>query len=406
MFFFLPYKNDRQISLFPAVTYALIAANVCLYIVLLPIHRHTLALMMGFRPLDLSVPNIVSSMFVHGDFLHLIWNMLFLWLFGPNVEDALGHIEFTLLYLGSGFAAALLQVGIVQGFIPDAGLIPVIGASGAIAGILGVFAVRFFKTGIQVFYYLGILFYPLRWGTFTVPAVVGLGIWFAQQFIGGILDVARQGTGGVAYWSHIGGMVFGMALAYGLSMSIEGSKEYLIEDAHSKLENGTADSALLNLSKALRNDPENAEICIELARAYHTANSPDMAIMHFKSSIDILMRKGNRNQAVAYFAELRHDYPQVRLDPRTEYQIARQLLESGCTESALKMLTEISEAYPDAPEAEISLIKAGDLCLNVLGDPESATRFYRSFCEKYPHSQLCAMAENSLKNSQKKNQSP
>lgn len=388
MFFLIPYRNDREISLFPAVTYALIAANICLYIVLLPIDRTILANMMGFTPAHLSLQHIVSSMFVHGGLLHLAWNMLFLWLFGPNVEDALGHIEFAILYLGSGIAAALLQWGIAHALLPSAELVPVIGASGAIAGILGVFAVRFFRTGIRVFYFLGI-----KWGTFTVPAMWGLGVWFAQQLAGGVINIANQGSGGVAYWSHIGGMLFGMALAYGLCMSHEGSCEYLRED----VQKSAADQAVLRLEKALENDPENADMRIELARVFVQSENRERATGNFREGIGIYLGKGERDQATAALAELRHHYRDSMLGPRPEYQIARYLLEAQCHESALKMLDSLSAAYPDAPEAQLSLMIAGDLCLYTLNDLDGALGRYESFESRYPESHLCVMVEKSLK---------
>ncbi|MHB1455778.1 MAG: rhomboid family intramembrane serine protease [Armatimonadota bacterium] len=391
MFILIPYKNDREINLFPAVTYALIAANICLYFVLLPINRATLAATMGFTPSHLSLLHIISSMFVHGDFWHLLWNMFFLWLFGPNVEDAVGHIEFSLLYLGSGIAAAILQVGIVHGFMQSAELIPVIGASGAISGILGVFAVRFLKTGIRVFY-----MYLLKYGTFTVPAMWGLGIWFMQQLIGGVIDISRQGSGGVAYWSHIGGMLFGMALAYGLSMSREGLHEHLISD----VQKSSSDQAVDKLRKALDTDPNNAEICLELGRTYCNGDNQENAIRSFRQVVDLCLKEGDRCKATAAFAELRHHYPKAHLDARSEYQITRYLLEAKCYESALKMLDELSDAFPDTPEAELSLMMAGDLCINTLNDVKGAYAYYEAFCTRYPNSHLFVMVDRSRKDIQ------
>lgn len=391
MFLLIPYKNDREIKLFPAVTYALIAANICLFFVLLPINRITLATSMGFTPSQLSLPHIISSMFVHGDFWHLLWNMFFLWLFGPNVEDAVGHIEFALLYLGSGIAAAILQVGIVEGFMPAAGMIPVIGASGAISGILGVFIVRFLKTGIRVFYV-----YLFKVGTFTIPAMWGLSIWFAQQLIGGVMDVASQGSGGVAYWSHIGGMLFGMALAYGLSMSREGLHEHLIND----VQKSSSEQAVNKLLKGLETEPDNAEIYIELGRAYCSDENREKTIESFKRAVDIYLSKDERCEATAAFAELRHHYADAHLDPRSEYQITRYLLESKCYESALKMLDELSSVFPNTPEAELSLMMAGDLCINTLSDLKRAASYYESFCNQYPNSHLFAMVDRSLKDIQ------
>lgn len=387
MALFIPYYSTRKAKKFPICTYALIFANICLYIALLPIDRAMLADAMGFVPSDISVERIISSMFVHGSILHLVWNMLFLWLFGPNVEDALGHIEFLLIYLGSGFAAALLQAGIIQTLVPSAGMIPVIGASGAIAGILGVFAVRFYKTDINVFYLLGI-----KSGTVDIPALWILGIWFVQQLVGGILDIARQGAGGAAYWAHIGGMIFGMALAYGLNMGKEGSMEYIEED----IRNGPNPNIISKLEKEAEENPSNPELMIKLGGIFAANNDNEKALRYYKQGILSYLSNDDRERAAAARAEMNHYYPDAMLDPNSDYQIARYLLETNCHEAALKIMDAISSWYPSSPEAEISTMIAGDLCLHAFKDPETACKYYELFKSRYPNSHLWAMVSKSL----------
>ena len=140
--------------------------------------------------------NFLSSMFMHGDIMHIFGNMLFLFIFGDNLENLLGHIRFALFYIVCGFAAAFAQV-----FMDPNSLIPMLGASGAISGVLGGYLVLFPQRQVRA-----IIFNFLT----TVPAFVALGLWIGVQMLQGYLSPAGQG--GVAYAAHIGGFIAGVAL--------------------------------------------------------------------------------------------------------------------------------------------------------------------------------------------------
>jgi len=155
----------------------------------------------SFRIIHFDTPlpvyfNFISSMFMHGDIMHIAGNMLFLWIFGDNIENLIGHIRFALFYLVCGVAAALAQVVLS----PDS-IIPMLGASGAISGILGGYVLLFPNNRVKV-----LLFRVFT----TVPAWIALGIWIGYQLLLGFLT--PPGTGGVAYAAHIGGFVAGLAL--------------------------------------------------------------------------------------------------------------------------------------------------------------------------------------------------
>ena len=395
MFFLLPFGNDRRTTRFPAITYALIAMNVAVFLWLLPLDRESVIQTFGLIPYHPTMRTILTSMFIHADPMHLAWNMLFLWLFGPNVEDALGRLEYSIFYLGSGIAASLLHVLVATSYTPMAADIPMVGASGAIAGILGVFAIRFYKTRIKIFYYLGIFFYPLKWGTFTIPALFGLEVWFFQQLWGGFIGILHPETGGVAYWSHIGGMLFGAVLAAVLRMGLAGSQEYLMTDAMDHLQHGTTYGAAENLEAFLSNDPDNAEAHGELAKIYALHGDANRALAHYKRSIDLHLSRGDRHKAVGRFAEMRYYYPNTQLDLRSQFQLARYLLEIDCPEPALQLFDEIAFTHSGTPEGEMALMKAGELAAS-LGDPPRAALYYHRFLEQYPHSTYRAMVEKSL----------
>jgi membrane associated rhomboid family serine protease len=150
---------------------------------------------------------LFTSQFLHGGLLHIAGNMLFLWIFGNNVEDRLGHLKYLIFYLACGALAAL-----TQWFFSAYSTVPSLGASGAIAGVMGAYILRFPRVQVLTLIPLGFIFLPLR-----IPAVFFLGIWFLQQALYGLvslnapMNIGMQG-GGIAYWAHAGGFVFGAIL--------------------------------------------------------------------------------------------------------------------------------------------------------------------------------------------------
>ena len=157
------------------------------------------------NPSGLGEPlTVVTAAFIHGGWLHLIGNMLFLWVFGDNVEDALGHIRYLLFYLVAAVGAVALQVALDQN-----GVIPMVGASGAIAGVLGAYLVLYPRATV------GVLI-PWFWffGAFPVPAAVLIIFWFALQLLNGVATLGTAASEGVAFWAHVGGFATGLALVW------------------------------------------------------------------------------------------------------------------------------------------------------------------------------------------------
>jgi membrane associated rhomboid family serine protease len=158
----------------------------------------------GGNVLSAESATLVTSQFLHGGWLHLIGNMLYLWIFGNNIEDRLGRIRFVLFYLGGGVVAGLTQIA-----IDPSSTIPMVGASGAIAATLGAYLVLYPRARITTLVFLG-FFYQL----INVPAVAVLGFWFALQLIDGFASLGVEGVGGgVAFFAHIGGFVAGAVIA-------------------------------------------------------------------------------------------------------------------------------------------------------------------------------------------------
>lgn len=215
MFFFLPLYDDNPTHAPPYVTLFLIGVSTGAFLWELgQPSQKALALSLGVIPAVLFgyarlapslhiVPawaTLFTSMFLHGGWMHLGGNMLFLWIFGNNVEDALGRGRYTLLYFASGVAAALTQA-----MMNPSSHVPMIGASGAIAGVLGAYLVMYPRANVHCFVWI-IIFFRIV----TVPAWILLGLWFGAQLVSGL--ASTQAAGGVAVWAHVGGFATGLFL--------------------------------------------------------------------------------------------------------------------------------------------------------------------------------------------------
>ena len=191
----------------PGVTIGLIAVNVLVYLFQAMLSERTaesFVYTFAMVPAHFSLVDVFTSMFVHAGVAHLAGNLLFLWIFGDNVEDRLGHGRFAVFYLICGFVAAFAQTALN----PDS-LIPMVGASGAIAGVMGAYLVLYPHSRV-------LMLFPFPPIVFELPAVFFLGFWFVMQFLSGIstLPVFQAGnlSGGVAFWAHVAGFACGLAL--------------------------------------------------------------------------------------------------------------------------------------------------------------------------------------------------
>jgi membrane associated rhomboid family serine protease len=209
----IPISDDNPARIRPYVTWMLVLACVAVYVWQTqqgPDNK--VFIHYGFMPNALMSPQfdrpdvpavpaaftIITSMFLHGSFWHLAGNMLYLWIFGNNIEDAMGHVRFLVFYILCGIAAALTMA-----FMDPASNVPMVGASGAISGVLGAYMLLYPRARVTVLIPLLIILYPFR-----IRAVWVVGVWFAMQ----LLNLTYPDTSGIAWWAHVGGFAAGIAL--------------------------------------------------------------------------------------------------------------------------------------------------------------------------------------------------
>jgi membrane associated rhomboid family serine protease len=210
----IPISDDNPIRTTPYVTIILIAICVLAFVweLTLSTKMEEALTMLGLTPISLLHPGeaqgiglpvwttVLTSMFLHASVLHIAGNMLYLWIFGNNIEDAMGHVKYALFYLICGVASALTMV-----LTDPVSHTPIVGASGAISGVLGAYMLLYPRARVHVIVPLGIIFYP-----FWIRAFWVVGIWFAMQLVTAALTPVGQP--GVAWWAHVGGFATGLLL--------------------------------------------------------------------------------------------------------------------------------------------------------------------------------------------------
>ncbi|MCT4331570.1 rhomboid family intramembrane serine protease [Paracoccus sp. YLB-12] len=221
-----PIRDHNPSQRTPIVTWAIIALNIVMFVLTLPGSDAGAALWVRLALYPLAIMHgeylwgLASHMFLHAGLLHLGGNMLFLWIFGDNLEEQMGRPGFLLFYLATGLAAAAAQIAADPG-----STVPMVGASGAIAGVMGGYLLMFPRARVDV-----VAIFIIFFKVFTVPAWLMLGAWLGLQLFGGFTVTGDQG--GVAYWAHAGGFIAGVALCVPLFLRRGGPRFWQVTHGH------------------------------------------------------------------------------------------------------------------------------------------------------------------------------
>ena len=210
---FLPLRDENPSGKFAVVNVCLLLANIAVFVYELTLTPHAARAMeitygviparipswlAGHGTLEAALLPFLTSMFLHGGWAHILGNMLFLWIFGDNVEDFFGHFIYLFFYLVCGIGSGLLHV-----FFNLNSALPALGASGAISGVMGAYLILYPRSRILTLVFIFLV---------PIPAVIILGYWFLLQFFAGISSLGATASGGVAWWAHVGGFLLGMLI--------------------------------------------------------------------------------------------------------------------------------------------------------------------------------------------------
>ncbi len=320
----------------------------------------------GLIPDDMTLHGLVTYQFMHGGFWHLLGNMFLLYLAGPFIEDVWGRPLFGAFYLGAGIVAALFFALRYPGF--DG---PLIGASGAVAGVMGAFLVRFWKARIRFLYWLFFFFV----GTFTAPAWLMLPLWFLKElFTAQAMDVVAPGSGGggVAYWAHVAGFGFGAAVAVAIGYwrveerfidrDIEAKitlhDNPAVEDAMTAAAAGRLEEGAVRLEEELERDPRNLDAAVALLSICERRGDARVALPHLLRGLEHVARDGGELVAIHWPTIVALD-EEIRLEPATAVRLAEPLRRTGLDEMAADVVARAAGgvAAATAPGVAVRLAR-------------------------------------------------
>ncbi len=357
----------------------------------------------GYVPADGGIVSMFTSMFLHGGYMHLLFNMLFLWLSGCNIEDLWGRIVYPVFYLLGGIFAT-----VAHGMMFPESTVPLIGASGAIAAVMGAFMIRMYNTKIYFVYFFWLMI-RMKAGRFAAPAYVMLPLWFLQQ----LWEAFMQGrSSGVAFWAHIGGFVFGVLIA--LLMKVSGFEEKVLApaiekklsvvdehlaDGIDKLHEQDFDGAIQELKISTREHPDDATAHGELSKAYFGKGDQKLALREFKRAVFLYMKQGDLDEAVDQYLDIIGEIPDMTLDAPQQGKIAGALEQRAAQasgEEAKELYEQAALAYkhlvdwyqktkkPLNQDRVIhALTQYGDICVEHLDDPQNGLKAFQ-FLQRIP----------------------
>lgn len=363
----------------------------------------------GFVPAKFNFIGLLTSMYLHGGWMHLIGNMLFLWVLGGAVEDKWGIPVFIVFYHLSGIAATLIQY-----LSNPNSTVPGIGASGAIAGVMGAFLIRHYKTKIKIAY----LFF-LYVGKFQIPAWIVLPLWLGDQYFNAI--TYKEMTG-VAVWAHIGGFLFGVLFAVFLVLTgIE--KKYLTPDkpldgdkVWKKEENperetldknvqigrelvakGKYSDALISFHAALQSKPNDLEVLKLLYFTYLKIGDAQEMVKIAGTIADLLIVNNRFEETAEVFHEVKKVNPQAVFPVRTQYNIARVLHNMKMFPEAARAYYEFAVTYPENQIAPKAMFTAAEILLQNMSDAQNAYKILVYLNQKYPNNMNSQKAEDYIR---------
>jgi membrane associated rhomboid family serine protease len=386
LFIPFPYATDRRIQRTPWVTCGLILVNfVVFFCFIVPslgtTHENDIFDLWGVTPRSPGLINLVTYLFLHVSVAHVLWNSAFLWLFGPSGEDALGHVPYLTFYIVGGVVAGLLHTAIVLLFAQNsaAAYSPMVGASGAISAVIGLYALRFYRSKLKMVWGCA-LFLQLRTAKFELPAIAGLGLWFLQNLFGAVYALFQPDRNGIAYWAHIGGFIFGMTVAEVFGMLRDGMREYLFADAVNAGEQGEEGvrSAVSNFHLLLQHRPDDDEVREALALLAQQSTTEGSKVMKeavseaYSMLLDQSMATGDMVRTKEWLSAFKELNADDILPSSALLRLAGRAASFGDDVFADGLYAKVMERFPDSREWEYALLDSASLRLETQESPKSA----------------------------------
>ena len=401
----LPLKTDRTLRAVPYVTYALCFINIIVYLNQLHLSDsgvYRLTHQWGFIVSHPSLVTVFTYGFLHVELFHLLGNLLILWLMGTVLESAIGSTVFALIYFASLVSAIILFGVIAKAFFPATLDVPLNGASGAVAGVMGLAAFRYARLRVLTIPLISI---P---ALLPIPIPLPLSIWvplwiYALFFAGtemleGVQEIQSLQPTMVAHWAHIGGLALGALMALLANMAQEGKREYVLEETtKATAGEGSRTRSRLEVEALLRDSPEDPELLEAMAALTLVQGENEQSRTFYLRAIRHFLANGLRDRAaISYLNVLNTDSPAV-FNPREQILLASQLESLGHFPEAVQAFTLLAEKHHDHEEAQTALLRAALIHQRYLHDPAGAAELLTALIERYPNSPWRNLAHERLR---------
>ena len=332
----------------------------------------------AFYPARPTATSYVTANFLHAGFLHIIGNMWFLWLAGFILEDTWGRVIYPIFYLVAGAAAMVVHTWANPG-----SYVATIGASGAVAGLMGAFLTRFPKMKIEMIWLFGFI----RSYRFKAAAYWLLPAWLLLEILYGS---AFGASSGVAHWAHVGGFVFGAAVGYGIRRSgleqiaegkiqekIEWVSDPLLAEANEQLEQGKLDEAMVNLKKLLAQKPDSVEAYRMLQQIYWRKSDTEACRGALQKLVELALKAKDAEEALRAYEDFK-SAGGGHLPAAAWLEVCRLIEDKQDLHGAISEYEGLAAAYPSEKQGLLANLSAGRICLKRLSDAQRALRFYRA----------------------------
>jgi len=367
--FYIPVGTEARVRGTPWGTVALAGLNLSAFLYFLTpgsepdFYRFTL------QPGSPSLLTSITSSFLHIGWLHLLSNLIYLGIFGPPIESRLGTVRYLAAYLCFAGLANLAQAAWMLAYTPELAAMPILGASGAVAGVMGLFLVRLYFvrlkfTAVTLLYFQGIS----RVNKIALPAVVAIALWFVLQ---AVYQLA-QPVEGTAYVSHLAGLACGVALGFLMGLSGDGRLERRLIQGDRYAERGEWFAALGEYEGYLAKRPQDAEVMIRMARIHRVTHQSVASHRRFLDTIACRLRTRDLDGACDAFDEMKRLLGNVSIPGPHLLRIARSFEQRGRPSDASRAYESYGRHYPDASGSVTALLKCIDIERRVLNNPGRA----------------------------------
>jgi len=373
-FYWLPIGTDARVRGIPWITLSLVAANVAVFAAIHVLSGgEAFAYRLAFKAGLPTIQTAVASLFIHADPFHLIGNMVFLGVFGPPIESRLGPARYLIAYIACGWLANLAQAAWIVGALPDLVSLPIIGASGCIAGLMGLYLVRLYFARLR-FASLTMLFFQgtVKAGRFTLPAVVGIGLWITLTVVYQLAGAAPE----TAYVCHLSGLLFGAFFGWVMGLTSEARLEHRLARGERHASRGEWFAALGEYERYLEREPGDPDVAATLARIHRVTHQEGRAAERFREAIHLWLERGEIQRACDAYEEMKRLLGGVPLPAPDLLRLARGFEELGRPSDASRAYEAFGTHHPDRDSSAVALIKSAEIEHITLNNPGRARYLY------------------------------